>query len=59
VKDAKVSLAKVIIHVRNRQKSNEKALIQSEESNVLRARHRRDALKELADYLERNGESLV
>jgi len=52
MKDARVRLADLVAYLRGRQESNRMALIQADESSVMRARHRHDVYKELADDLE-------
>jgi hypothetical protein len=59
MKDARVSLAKVIEYVRLRQKINGEAMFGCDDAGTLKARHRHDAFKDLADALERDGESVL
>lgn len=52
MKSKKVDLADVVAYLRGRQESNRLALTQGEETYVLRARHRHDVYKDLADDIE-------
>jgi hypothetical protein len=52
MKSKLVELRKVVEFIRQRQESNRQALMHVDDESVLRARHRHDVLKELADAFE-------